>query len=105
MLNIIRHGILLNRDISNASEADVQREVVVASIAFASELMIIASNSGSESITQTLWKPTWLTLCEFATKEDFQYDEDEDLCRCLMRSLTSLWKNVSEKSCISPSKP
>ena len=102
MLNIIRHGILLNRDISNASEADVQREVVVASIAFASDLMIIASNSGSESITQTLWKPTWLTLCEFGTKEDFQYDEDEDLCRCLMRSLTSLWKNALEKSCISP---
>ena len=90
ILNIVRRGLLLVRDASNSADAEVQREVVIASIVFVSELMIIANN------TLTLWNPTWMTLCEFGIKEDFKYDQEEELSRCIVRSLASLWQKTFE---------
>ena len=90
ILNIVRRGLLLVRDASNSADAEVQREVVIASIVFVSELMIIANN------TSTLWNPTWMTLCEFGIKEDFKYDQEEELSRCIVRSLASLWQKTFE---------
>ena len=37
-----------------------------------------------------------MTLCEFGIKEDFKYDQEEELSRCIVRSLASLWQKTFE---------